>query len=382
MSLLHAAKHNNICSIRWDDAIERYGDDTIALSVADMDFQAPQAIIDAVTKRAAAGNFCYTYLDNDYYQAVTNWLSQRHNWRVSSEEIVPVGRMVESLPAILREVVGEQSKVAVPFPAYSPTISAIHAANCKVSPWPLLFVDGHYEYDFATLETLLSNADALVITSPHNPTGRVWDTEELHLIADIARKTHTLVISDEFHMDFLRPGHTFTPYLTCTHEGDQAISFTSPGKTFNIAGLETANIIVPDGQLREKVRKAIDDAGCHNPRFFAQAATIGGYVHSADWLDELLDLINEHALLIHQTLSGIPDVSSVPTEGTYLAWLDMRATGLTDEELEQRLTQHGLALTPGTEFGIGGEGFMRLNMAVPTPLLKQALERLQHAFAE
>ncbi|PJM74425.1 MalY/PatB family protein [Bifidobacterium simiarum] len=381
MSLLTPAQYRNVHSIRWDEAIKQCGDDVIALSVADMDFEAPKPIVEAVTKRAAIGNYCYTYLDDDYYRSVVNWLNVRHDWKIQPEEIVAVGRMVESTPAVLRETVGEGACVVVPYPAYSPTPAAIRAAGCHVIPWNLKLNGSHYEYDFESLRFLLKDADALVITNPHNPTGRVWTEDELRKIAQIARETRTLVISDEFHMDLLHPGHRFCPYLSCVEPGDQAMSFTAPGKTFNIAGLETANIIVPDPILRDKVRKAIDDAGCHNPRFFAQAATIAGYEHSAEWLDELLALVDHHAQLLAQTLAEINGASLIPPEGTYLAWIDLRGTGLDDEQLESHLQEHGLILTPGVEFGNGGSGFMRMNLAVPTPLFEQALNRLEQALA-
>ncbi|PLS31268.1 aminotransferase class I and II [Bifidobacterium margollesii] len=381
MSLLTAARYQNVHSIRWDEAINQCGDDVIALSVADMDFEAPKPIVDAVTQRASIGNYCYTYLDDDYYSSVIDWTKSRHNWEITPEEIVAVGRMVESTPAVLRETVGVGACVVVPYPAYSPTPAAIRAAGCHVIPWNLKLNGTRYEYDFESLEFLLEDADALVITNPHNPTGRVWSEDELRRIARIARERNVLVISDEFHMDLLHPGQRFHPYLSCIEPGDQAMSFIAPGKTFNIAGLETANIIVSDPDLREKVRKGIDDAGCHNPRFFAQAATVAGYRHCADWLDELLALVDHHTHLLDQALSDIDGAALIPPEGTYLAWIDLRNTGLNDEQLESRLHQQGLVLTPGVEFGNGGSGFMRMNLAVPTPLFEKALTRLAQAFA-
>ena len=378
-TLLIPAETRGVESIRWDEGRAAAGDSAIALSVADMDFKAPAAVVSAVTQRAAMGNYCYTYWTDDYYDAVTAWFASRHQWNIDRQAIVPVGRMVESLPAILREVVGEGARVVVPYPAYSPTPQAIKAANCHVVLWLLDLHDGVYSMDMDKLRELLRDAQALVITNPHNPTGRVWTQDELAAVAHVADEFGTLVISDEFHADLVHSGHRFHPYLLSAGDTKRAISFTSPGKTFNMAGLETGNIIVPDESLRQKVRKAIDDAGCHNPRFFAQAATVAGYRHSGAWLDELLALVSQHVALLREATASIDGVDLIEPEGTYLAWLDFRASGLDDEQLESRLLSHGLVLTPGIEFGEGGSGFMRINLAVPTAELTEALRRVAAA---
>jgi cysteine-S-conjugate beta-lyase len=347
MSLLQPAETENMLSIRWDDARKEMGPDAIALSVADMDYRAPKPIVDAVTKRAAIGNYCYTYWDDEYYDSVISWFKQRHNWTVSKDEIIPVGRMVESLPAILRECVGSEANVVVPYPAYSPTPAGIRAADCNVIPWGLKLdeVSGRYEFDFESLPFLLADAKALVITNPHNPTGRVWTKEELEHIAQIAKNAGVLVISDEFHMDLTYSGYDFCPYLTCVGHDEPAISFTSPGKTFNVAGLETANIIVRNPQLREHVRKAIDDAGCHNPRFFAREVTVAGYNQCGPWLDELLKQVQQRFSLLQSTVDSMHGIRLIKAEGTYLAWLDFRATGLDGAQIDRMLKRQKLSLS-------------------------------------
>lgn len=383
MGLLHPVSTQDlgrVHSIRWDDAHRICGDDAISLSVADMDFKAPDPLVQAVVERAQVGDFCYTYLDPSYRQSVCGWFKRRHGWQISPASLVPVGRMVESLPAILREALPPACSVIVPYPAYSPTPTAIKAAGCKVLPW-MLKIDGQgkYRFDFDALEDLLDQASAMVITNPHNPTGRVWTRDELAKVAKAAAKHDVLVISDEFHADLIHSGYRFQPYLTSSPEAAGGISFTSPGKTFNIAGLETANIVVPDTDLRHKVEKAIDDAGCHNPRYFAQVATQAGYDHCADWLDELLTEIEKHADLLRDCVAGMDGVKLIEPEGTYLAWIDMRGLGLEDEEIEKRLAEQGLMLDPGTDFGLGGSGFVRINLATTTPILTEALSRMNRA---
>lgn len=380
MTLLIPAPQDGALSIRWDEARKALGKDAIALTIADMDFEAPAAITAAVTRRAQSGNYCYSYWNDDYFAAVTYWLGHRHDWKVDATEIVPVGRMVESLPAILREIVGTGANVVVPYPSYAPIPAAVRAASCNVIPWELKEYDHRYEFDFESLPFLLADAKVLVITNPCNPVGRVWTKGELASLACIAEKAGVLVLSDEFHMDLTRSGHDFCPYLTIANESADAASFTSPGKTFNVAGLETANIIVKNPLLREQVRKAVDDAGCHNPRFFAAAATIAGYMHSSDWLEELMGVIEAHARSLAAATEDVPGITLVEPEGTYLAWLDFRGTHLADNEISAKLEQKALALTPGTEFGSGGSGFMRMNLAVPTPMFDEALNRIKDAF--
>lgn len=367
-------------SIRWDTACKERGEDAISLSVADMDFKCPEPVVKAVTERAAMGNYCYTYLDPSYRQSVVSWFARRHRWVIAPDSIVPVGRMVESLPAILREVLPSCASVIVPYPAYSPTPAAIKAAGCRVLPWDLKRDnDGRYRFNFDGLDELMDQASAMVITNPHNPTGRVWTRDELSRIAAAAREHHIMVISDEFHADITHTGHDFQPYLTSSSDAAEGIAFTSPGKTFNMAGLETANIIVPDETLRHKVEQAVDDAGCHNPRYFAQVATQAGYDQSEGWLDDLLSLLEEHTQMLADCLRPIQGVDLVEPEGTYLAWIDMHGTGLTDGQIKNRLGEQGLILDPGTDFGPQGSGFLRINLATTTSILLEAMERFTMA---
>lgn len=366
-------------SIRWTEALAAAGDDVIALSVADMDFAAPQEVVDAVTARAQSGNFSYTFLSPEFYQTVCQWFASRHGWEIAPEQIVSVGRVVEALPALLQHLTAPGAKIVVPYPAYSPIPGAVAASGREVAKWELTLDQntGQYRFDFEALTSLLDQgADAIILTNPHNPTGRVWSKDELNKVAQLAAHYDVLVISDEVHADLLRAGQTFTPYLTCTGPQARAIALTSPGKSFNLAGLEIANMVVPNPHLRTKVTTAVQAAGSHNPRFFAETATIAAYHEGRSWLDELLALLDEHVKMVSTALSQhLPTVKVIYPEGTYLLWLDCRELGLTSTELSEKLGAAGLVLTPGTSFGLGGEGFMRMNLAVPTQMLRTALDR-------
>lgn len=383
MSLLQPLSKEEIFSVqsvRWNEARKIYGDDVIPLSAADMDFAAPRPVIDAVVERAKVGDYCYTDWDDDYLEAVSHWFAQRHHWNIGTDEIVPIGRMVEALYAILREMFPAGTGIIVPMPTYAPTPTAVVAADCKVIPWNLVQDEnGTYRFDFSVFEELLDQAKAIVITNPHNPTGRVWTKDELATIAKLADKHGVLVISDEFHGDLILPGHVFQPYLTCAEEAKGGISFTSLGKTFNLAGLESANVIVPDKALRAKVRKAVFDAGCHNPRYFARAVTIAAYGQCVDWLDELMELMAHHVDLMRECIGGIKGASLVEPEGTYLSWVDLRGTGLSDKEIVEHLGAQKLVVDPGTGFWQQGSGFIRVMQATPTPRFEEALDRMSRA---
>ncbi len=366
--------------IRWDEARVLAGPDAIALSVADMDFAAPESVIADIVSAASQGSFHYTSLSPAFYQSVSDWFAARHGWEFAPDQIVAVGRVVEALPAVLRDLTEPGAKIIVPMPAYSPIPNAITAIGREVVPWDLRLVAG-YTFDFEALAALLDQgAQALVLTNPHNPTGRVWTVEELTRVAKLAEAYGVLVISDEVHADLLRTGQRFTPYLTCADENAHAISLVSPGKTFNMAGLETANMIVPNPDLRASVRTAVEAAGTHNPRFFTETATIAAYQNGAPWLDELLGLLDHHVELVHQELAqNLPVVRLIEPEGTYLGWLDLTGLGRGDQEVQDALIQSGLVLSPGTSFGRGGCGFMRMNLAVPTATLTKGIDRLTRA---
>ncbi len=380
MSRLRPIESVGMASVRWDEARAACGLDVIALSVADMDFAAPEEVTQAVMERAAKGNFCYTYLTASYFTTVSKWFESRYDWLVGPEEILGTGRVVEALPALIQEFTSDGAEIVVPFPAYGPIPSAVGEAGRVVRRWDLCEASGTYEFDFETARGVFEGAEALILTNPHNPTGRVWTESELASIARLAEECGLLVISDEVHSDLVLPGNKFTPFVKCAGPNLPAIAMLSPGKTFNIAGLETTNLVATNKQVRSRASTAIRRAGAHNPRFFAQAAVEAAYSFGEPWLEELIQVVAQNADFVEKELSALPGVRTTKPEGTYLLWLDCRKLGTSEQGLVSRLSEQGLVLTPGSAFG--AEGFLRMNLAVPHSTLRLAVERLRTAFSQ
>ncbi|MEV7973862.1 PatB family C-S lyase [Cellulomonas sp. NPDC089187] len=378
--LLHPIDHTDAQSVRWDDAVARVGDDVIALSVADMDLAAPEPVIRAVVERARRGGYGYTQVPPGYRAVVADWLRRRQGWAVDPEHILPVGRVVEAVPALLHELTDPFATVVVPTPAYAPVTNAVEANGRRLLRVPMIEVDGRPTLDMTAMAVAMAEADALILTGPHNPTGRVWTRAELTELAEIAECTDTLVIADEVHGDLTLPGHRHIPFASVMPEmARRTITFSSPGKTFNMAGLESSHAIIADPQLRARAAAAFDRAGFHNPRYFASAATVAAYTEGEPWLTELLALLDHHVDLLRT--ADLPGIRLVEPEGTHLAWLDCRGWTADEAEIERATHTAGLVLSLGSDFGPGNDGFVRINLAVPTDLFTEAIARLARARA-
>lgn len=365
--------------IRHDEAKAQYGDDAIALSVADMDLATSPAIFEAITSRAAQGTFGYTYLPDSYFATVQNWLHTQYTWQVPTSAITYVPRVIEGVSIALAEFTKPGDGVLVHTPAYGPITNQIEPLGRRLVTSPLQLVDGRYEFDFEDTERLLAGeAKVLVLCSPHNPTGRVWTEAELTKLAEIASRHGTLIISDEVHADLVHPGGAHTPIASLTPDAAQrTLTMTSPAKPFNLAGLEVSNVIIENDDMREHFKEALHRQGFHNPTYFAAVALEAAYRHSSDWLNALRDhVVTNLATLRSYVNTELPGVQVIEPEGTYLAWLDCRGWTSDEAELLQWMQRARVALSPGTAFGADYQGFVRLNLAVSTNTLRTALDRL------
>ncbi|MBQ1351359.1 MAG: pyridoxal phosphate-dependent aminotransferase [Oscillospiraceae bacterium] len=369
---------------KWNKMIRAgYTDpEIVPFSVADMEFMAAPEILEALREKAEFGVFGYTSVDCSYREAVCRWMEQRHGWQTQPEWQVQTGGVVAAIGAAIRAFTQPGDGILIQPPIYPPFHRLVVQNDRVVLENPLQYENGRYTMDFDDLEEKAKTAKMLLLCSPHNPVGRVWTKEELQKVAEICNRHHVLVFSDEIHFDFVYPGHTHTVYATLSETcRENCIVGTAASKSFNLAGLSTSNIIIPNEKLRDQfARQSFLEAGRLN-HYFGTAATKAAYEKGAGWLDELLVYLEENMLFCQQFLEKhFPKVTVSPLEGTYLLWADFRSFGLDAKALEQFMTQEaGLFLDEGWIFGKQGEGFERINLACPRRYLQSALERLRKA---
>lgn len=382
---------------KWERPLAAHGEGIIPLSVADMDFPAPPAVVEAVAARARHGIYGYTDLPADYYPAVADWLAARHDWHIDPAQLVHVQRIVEAVPLLLRAETAPGDGVLVHTPHYAPTAAAVELNGRRLVPSPLRYDTGRgrYEMDFAHMEQAIrkQGVRALLLCSPHNPTGRVWERGELEQLAELALKYDLLVISDDVYADFTGfdspkadrgRRHIFLASLGADI-ARATVTCVSPNKSFNLAGLEISNLHVPDPARRERLLTGMQAAGMLNPTFFAAAATLAAYRESAPWLDALLAHLEGNLATLRGTLADrMPGLRLIEPDGTCLAWLDCREwAGVDDTRLTELTSVRArVAVSAGGSYGASYAGFARLNLATPRPLLNEALDRLAGAYAE
>ena len=365
-------------SYKWDTPAE---EGVLPMWVADMDFRTAPAITEALQRRVAHGVFGYTRVPDAYYEAVTGWFARRHGWSFDPAWIIYTSGVVPAVSAIIKAMTRPGDTVIVQTPAYNCFYSSIRNNGCLLGSNRLLEDGGRYTVDYEGLERLAADprATVLLLCNPHNPTGRVWTRDELRRIGDICLRHGVFVIADEIHGELTYEGHDYTPFASL---GDDLLQGSatclSPSKAFNIAGLQIANIVAADGEVRRRIDRAINDNEVCDVNPFGVLATIAAYNEGAPWLDELRQYLwGNYQYLCRFLGERLPGCTVSPLEGTYLPWLDCRRTGLASDELAGRLLRRQrLMVNPGTMYGPGGEGFLRLNMACPRALWQEGLERL------
>ena len=373
-------------SVKWDE----FSPEALPMWVADMDFKAAPAILEALRRRLDHGVFGYELVPQDYFDSVSNWFSPRHGWgNMDRENIIPTTGVIPAYSACIKAFTSPGDKVIVQTPCYNAFFPAIRNNRCIESHNDLLYRDGTYRIDFDDLERKAADPKArvLLLCNPHNPVGRVWTREELLRIADICLRNGVFVVSDEIHCELTYPGHDYTPYGTLPQEYvSRSATCCSPTKSFNIAGIQIANVIATDPEVLRRIDRAINDNECCDVNVFGVAALKAAYNESGEWLDALRDYLYDNYLTVRDFLSReLPGVVCPPLEGTYLVWLDCRSyrrEGEEEEGFSLRLNDYlrenaGLVLSCGTIYGTSGEGFQRLNIACPRERLKEGLRRLK-----
>lgn len=427
---------NEVCrkgtrSIKWDALEKVYGkEDLLPLWVADMDFETPDFIMDALRKRLEHPVLGYTLVPDSYYESIIAWQKRRNDWEISREQVTYIPGIVKGIAMAIQAFTMPGDKIIVQPPIYHPFHLLPQAAGREVvwNPLKPIYSSGNsqeqfntvghfdddcqgiskvknedvkgcgrrssndtlidYEMDFEQLEDAIEGARMLILSNPHNPAGIVWSAETLEKLASICYKHGVIVISDEIHSDMTLFGHKHIPFAMVSPEAAAcSITFTSPSKTFNIAGVVSSYAVVIDPDLRDKFFTYLEVGHLDRPHIFATIAVEAAYTHGDEWLEQMLVYVEENALFVEKFLAErIPMVKALRPQASFLVWLDCRGLFESHKNIVKQkdlvdffVNKVGIALNDGTGYGPGGKGFMRLNIGTRRALITEALERLATA---
>jgi len=366
--------------VKWDMAPDK---DVLPLWVADMDFRAAPAILEAVKKRAEHGVFGYTVVEDDYYDAVISWFRRRHQWHIKREEILYTTGVVPAMSVAVKALTMPGEKVIILSPDYNCFFSSVRNNGCEVVESVLVRTGSRFTVDWQDFEAKCADEKTTVflLCNPHNPTGRVWTKEELERMNDICLRHHVKVVSDEIHCELMMPGHVFQPFAAVSEACRQnSVILNSPSKSFNIAGLQAANIICSQPEWRRRLDRAININEVCDLNPFGPVALKAAYNESEDWIDELNQYLwGNYQALCAFAKEHLPQWDVCTLEGTYLPWIDITATGMTSQKYSDLLLRKAKVwVNPGTMYGPqSGEGYIRMNIACPRSLLMEALQRIK-----
>lgn len=363
-------------SYKWDSAPEG----VLPMWVADMDFRTAPAIIDALQKRVAHGIFGYTRVPDAYYDAVTSWFSRRHGWDIDREWIIYTSGVVPAVSAVIKALTVPGDKVIVQTPVYNCFFSSIRNNGCEIVSNPLRRTADTYEMDFDALERCATDprAKVMLLCNPHNPAGRVWTPDELTRLGNICLRNGVTVVADEIHCELVYQGFRYTPFASLSDAFlHRSVTCVSPSKAFNIAGLQIANIVAFDNDLRSRIDKAININEVCDVNPFGVAATIAAYNEGEEWLNQLVDYLHgNYEAMAEFCRRELPEFPITRLEGTYLVWMDCSSLGMPSDALEHALLDDArLWLNAGTMYGAEGEGYMRWNIACPRSVMLDGLNR-------
>jgi len=371
---------SNSYSIKYEPSWRGKPEDVLPLWVADMDFASPPCVQDALISRAEHGIFGYSEPDAEYFNVTRKWFEDHHNWSPQRDWLTVTPGVVNALYIAVRSLTRPGDGIVIQQPVYYPFESSIRKTGRQLLVNELVYGDGHYSVDFQDFEEKLKQAKMFILCNPHNPVGRVWKTEELTRMGEICLRHGVTVIADEIHQDFIFPGNRHIVFAALNQDfADITVTCTSPSKTFNLAGLMSANIFISNKELREKFKEEYGCSGLSQPGIMGLIACKAAYENGAQWLEQLMDYLADNISFLKTYLcEHIPKIKLVEPEGTYLAWLDFNAFGIPAQELDETITRKGKVwLSAGYTFGKGGKGFERINAACPRYVLHNALDRLK-----
>ena len=374
-------ERRNTNSLKWDVA-----QGELPMWVADMDFQTAPEIREAIMKRAEHGIFGYSVIPDAWYEAYIQWWKMRHGYTMERDWLIFCTGVVPAISSIVRKLTTPAEKVLIQTPVYNIFFYFFLNNGRQVLESPLRYDGKEYRIDFADLEEKLSDPQTalMILCNPHNPTGKIWDRQTLEKIGALCSRHHVTVVSDEIHCDLTDPEESYVPFASVSETCRQiSITCMAPTKAFNLAGLQTAAVSVPDEVLRHKVWRALNTDEAAEPNAFAVEAAVAAFTRGADWLDALRDYLYENKKLAEAYIEKeIPDVRAVASQATYLLWLDCSGLiGCGREAAGFLRRETGLYLSEGSQYGGNGADFLRMNIACPRAVLKDGLERLKNGLA-
>jgi len=375
-------------SLKWDHLKAVFQtDDIIPLWVADMDFKAPEEVNQALIERATHGIYGYTIITEEIKDIVTNWVKNRHNWQINNRWLTFSPSVLTSLHIAIQSFTNKNDKIMIQTPVYTPFFNLLKNGNREIIRNPLHFNGEKYEIDFEDFEgKLKQGVKAFILCSPHNPVGRVWKKWELTKMAELCLQYNVLILADEIHADLVLEGFKHTPIASLSNKiAQQTITFMSPTKTFNLAGLHASFIVTPDRNKQKVMEEQLAISGFSMLNTMGITALEAAYKQGEQWLNQLLKIVAENKkiackMIAEQTNGRLKIIDS---EGTYLLWMDCKNLGMNDKELHQFMIHEAkVGLNPGSSYGEEGNQFMRINIACPTAILKQGIQQIITAVNE
>lgn len=371
-------------SVKWERTKEVFGEsDVLPMWVADMDFRPPKAVISALQARTEHGIFGYTFVPHSASAAIQEWLAKQHEWKITAESLLYSRGVVESISAAIRAYSEPGDRILLTSPVYTPFFEMIKLNGREVVNSPLILNEERFELDFENFERELQKGCKLfLLCNPHNPGGRVWSKSELIKIGELCLQYNCLILSDEIHSDIIYKPYKHIPIASLSPElSQQAVTFIAPSKTFNLAGLQASAIIAENSVLRKKLHHAFAQQGIFSLNIFGIIGIEAAYREGEEWLEKLINYLEKNKQFAMNFMEQhLPQIKCMEPEATYLLWLDCRKLGLNDKELQNQLIHKGkVALEPGSKYGAGGEGFVRLNFGCPREMLEEGLKRVAAA---
>jgi len=382
--MFEAVERKGTYAVKLDETKKKFGmDDLLPLWVADMDLASPECVQKAMQKRASHSIYGYTVYPQRYYDAIREWMKKRFDWEIEEEWIVPCYGVVPSINFAIEAYSKEGDGILIQTPLYPPFASSVKHRNRTLLDNTLIYENNAYYIDFEDFEKKAKDAVLFLLCSPHNPTGRVWSKKELEKMVEICTMYNVLIISDEIHADIV---YTKTHHILGSFEKarNRCIILNAPSKTFNVAGLNTSYAIIPDKKLRKAYNIEQQRSGITNGNPFGIEALISAYEEGEAWLEELKKYLEANITYVSSFIEAHPfPIRTIPTEATFLMWLDCRGCGVSQEELVDFFVHHAkLGLNDGLSFGQAGKGFMRLNIGTSKEVLEEAMQRLSCAYKE